>query len=56
VLIQGWGKKFERDHDILPLFSDVYNALKRKGIEFPDASGSSPSKFDSPAKVSGNSG
>ena len=37
------------------MFSDVYNALKRKGIEFPDASGSSPNKFDSPAKVSGNS-
>jgi growth factor-regulated tyrosine kinase substrate len=35
TLIQTWGKKFEREHDILPLFFDVYQALKKKGIEFP---------------------
>ena len=23
-LIETWGKRFERSHDILPLFSDVY--------------------------------
>jgi hypothetical protein len=34
-LIEQWGKRFERDHDIMPLFSDVYNALKKKGLEFP---------------------
>ena len=38
VLLEQWGKKFEKDHDILPLFSDVYKALKKKGIEFPDSS------------------
>ena len=27
TLIETWGKRFERDHDILPLFSDVYKAL-----------------------------
>ena len=37
-MIQSWGKKFERDHDILPLFSDVYKALLKKGIQFPDQS------------------
>ena len=31
-MIQNWGKKFERDHDILPLFSDVYKAIVKKGI------------------------
>ena len=35
-MIQIWGKKFEKDHDILPLFNDVYNAMLIKGIEFPD--------------------
>ena len=30
-LIENWGQRFERDHDILPLFSDVYNAMKAKG-------------------------
>ena len=37
-MIQNWGKKFEKDHDILPLFSDVYKAMLKKGIEFPDQS------------------
>jgi hypothetical protein len=31
-LIQKWGVKFEKEHDILPLFTDVYRALKNKGI------------------------
>lgn len=46
MLIEEWGKRFERDHDIIPLFSDVYKALKNKGIEFPSSSGShgSPEK------------
>ena len=35
-MIQIWGKKLEKDHDILPLFRDVYNAMVKKGIEFPD--------------------
>lgn len=35
-LLQKWGIQFEPDHDILPLFSDVYKALKQKGIEFPE--------------------
>lgn len=38
VLIQEWGKRFERDHDIMPLFFDVYQALLKKGLEFPGAS------------------
>ena len=32
TLIETWGKKFERDHDILPLFTDVYKALLNKGV------------------------
>lgn len=35
-LIQKWGIQFERDSDILPLFSQVYQALKQKGVNFPD--------------------
>mmetsp|Transcript_35384 Transcript_35384/g.34421 ORF Transcript_35384/g.34421 Transcript_35384/m.34421 type:complete len:174 (+) Transcript_35384:3-524(+) len=35
-LIQTWGLRFEKDRDILPLFSDVYSALKNKGIPFPE--------------------
>jgi hypothetical protein len=31
ALIQRWAKKFERDTDILPLFNQVYTALKKKG-------------------------
>ena len=52
MLIEEWGKRFERDHDIMPLFSDVYKALKNKGIEFPSSSGSqgSPEKqFSAPS-------
>jgi hypothetical protein len=39
MLIETWGKRFERDHDILPLFSDIYMALKKRGMEFPSGSG-----------------
>ena len=28
--------RFEKDKDILPLFSQVYEALKNKGIPFPE--------------------
>ena len=51
VLLEQWGKKFEKDHDILPLFSDVYKALKKKGIEFPDSS-EEPKNVSSPEKQS----
>jgi hypothetical protein len=52
-LIRQWGKKFQRDHDIMPLFSDVYNALVKKGVEFPGESAaevpqSSPNSAGSP--------
>jgi hypothetical protein len=36
-LIETWGKRFQRDHDIMPLFTDVYNKLLEKGIEFPSS-------------------
>jgi hypothetical protein len=36
ALLQKWGIQFKKDHDILPLFSDVYDALKAKGFQFPD--------------------
>jgi len=57
VLIEEWGKKFERDHDIMPLFSDVYKALQKKGIEFPSSSSSvhSPDKgFAQPSQEAGS--
>jgi len=31
-LIQKWGIRFEKQRDLLPLFSDVYGALKRSGV------------------------
>lgn len=37
-LIQKWGLKFESSHDQLPLFFDVYNALKKSGVQFPAVS------------------
>jgi len=46
MMIKGWGERFERDHDILPLFTDVYKALKKKGIEFPGDSSNSD-QYDS---------
>jgi len=35
-LLQRWGIEFEKDRDILPLFYDVYQALKAKGVPFPE--------------------
>jgi hypothetical protein len=26
-LIKTWGERFEKDHDIMPLFTDIYRAL-----------------------------
>ena len=43
-LIETWGKRFERDHDILPLFSDVYKALLRKGTDFGSGAVAPPSR------------
>jgi len=37
VLIEDWGKRFEKDKDILPLFKQVYDALKGKGYNFKKA-------------------
>jgi hypothetical protein len=34
-LVQKWGLRFEKQRDLLPLFSDVYNALKKSGVQFP---------------------
>jgi hypothetical protein len=35
-LIQLWGLRFEDDADVLPLFSNVYSALKQRSLPFPD--------------------
>lgn len=35
ALLQKWGLQFEKDRDILPLYSSVYEALKAKGFAFP---------------------
>lgn len=35
-LIQHWGLRFEDDSDVLPLFSNVYTALKSKNLPFAD--------------------
>lgn len=35
-MIQKWGMRFDKDKDILPLFSEVYQALKNRGVPFPD--------------------
>lgn len=34
-LIQKWGIKFDKYSDILPIFSQVYDALRNKGVQFP---------------------
>ena len=34
-LIQKWGIKFE-GHSEIPLFTEVYQALKKSGVQFPD--------------------
>ena len=36
TLIQKWGIRFEKDKDILPLFSEVYVALKNRNVPFPE--------------------
>lgn len=35
-LIQKWGKRYEKQHDLVPLFYDVYKALLDNGVKFPD--------------------
>lgn len=35
-LIQHWGIRFEDDSDVLPLFTNVYSALKAKKLPFAD--------------------
>jgi hypothetical protein len=47
-LFQDWGTRFESDRDILPLFSEIYNALKKKGVEFPPMAASN-NNFGPPA-------
>jgi len=50
-LIKCWGERFEKDHDIMPLFSDVYKALKNKGMDFSDGkSGPSGAQSNSDKK------
>lgn len=42
-LIQKWGIRFEKYRDILPLFTDVYNALKKNNVQFPPMNAQSAS-------------
>lgn len=35
-LIQKWGLRYEKQHDLVPLFYDVYKALKANNVKFPD--------------------
>ena len=35
VLIEKWGIRFEKQKDILPIFSETYKSLKESGIVFP---------------------
>jgi hypothetical protein len=34
-LIQKWALRFEQQQDTLPLFTQLYQALKKRGVEFP---------------------
>ena len=34
-LLEQWGKRFEMSRDIMPLFTDVYQALLKRGTVFP---------------------
>jgi len=34
-LIEEWGIRFESEKDILPLYNEIYTALKKKGLAFP---------------------
>jgi hypothetical protein len=35
-LIKKWGTKFEERQDTLPNFHQVYQALVKRGVQFPD--------------------
>ena len=35
-LVQHWGLRFEDDNDVLPLFYNVYSALKQRSLPFPN--------------------
>jgi len=35
-LIKKWGEKFKDRQETLPTFSQVYEALKKRGVAFPD--------------------
>ena len=48
-LIQKWAMKFEKDQDILPLFFQVYTALKNKGLAFPEYKADAPKPAPAPA-------
>jgi hypothetical protein len=34
-LVQHWGLRFEDESDVLPLFANVYSALKQRSLPFP---------------------
>jgi hypothetical protein len=34
-LVQHWGLRFEDESDVLPLFTNVYSALKQRSLPFP---------------------
>ena len=34
-LIQKWALRFENNQETLPLFTQLYQALKKRGVEFP---------------------
>ena len=34
-LIQKWAIRFESNQDTLPLFTQLYEALKKRGVDFP---------------------
>lgn len=38
-LIQKWGIKFEEQKNEIPNFTDIYNRLKKGGVEFPQYNG-----------------
>ena len=35
-LIKKWGEKFENKQDVLPNFTQVYQALVKRGVQFPN--------------------
>ena len=50
-LIQKWAIRFEKQHDLVPLFSDVYKALQQSGVKFPPKT--APSKTGSSGGTEG---